>query len=366
MASEKQRDYLEMNIKLRNLRRRDFLKLAAVGGVALAVPTLGASISRVDSHRAQSENNAYESSMKLMGTYVAIRIEDENMIDSGAAELAASAAFKEVERLAMLFTRFQGGTQIFSLNENGHLESPSTDVANVLNAAALNSARTEGSYDITVKPVLDLLEDYLYQGDAFPSDAQFDSARSLIDYEKVSVTRSYVSLEKPSMGVTLDCIGKGYIIDRAVTLLKSRGVRSGFVNGGGTLALIGSRYGGEPWSIGIVDPLNPVSTIGTLKLKDQAVSTSGDYENYFTPDKKYYHIINPSTALSPSYSHSATVVAPTVTEADPLGLSLMVEESGQGLKTFETMPDSQRSECLIYTRSKQIVMSSGMSKLLSP
>ena len=354
-----------MNSTFRNLKRRDFLRLAAAGGIALAVPVIGSTLPAFSSSEAKN-NDAYESSMNLMGTYVTIRIEDESMINNGTAAEAASAAFGEVQRIATLFTRFQGGTEICSLNETGLLESPSIDVVDVLRTATLNSENTEGSYDITVKPVLDLLDAYLYDGALFPSDAQFDTAKNLIDYELVSVTDGLITLEKPGMEVTLDCVGKGYILDHIASMLKSRGVRSGYVNGGGTLALIGSRYNGEPWSIGIVDPLNPSGTIGTLKLKDQAVATSGDYENYFTSDKEYYHIIDPSSAKSPLYSHSATVVAPTVSEADPLGLTLMVKEPEDGLKTFEALAGgSKEMECLIYTRSSQIIKSSGMQKLLS-
>lgn len=163
------------------------------------------------------------------------------------------------------------------------------------------------------------------------------------------------------MSITLDGVATGYILDHSIRVLKSRGIRSALVNFGGTLATLGSRANGSLWKVGIVDPLSSTNIIGTLYLKDQAVATSGDYEDYYTPDKHYYHIIDPGTARSPLFSHSATVVSSTATVADPLGVSLMVESPTSAMSLIDSFP----AECLLYTRSDGVMISSGMKKLMT-
>jgi FAD:protein FMN transferase len=331
--------------------RRDFLKLAGLGGVALAIPALssGFKFSGADSQ-------PYQTSVNAIGTTITFQIEDE--IAPAAASLAVGKAAEEIDRLETLLTRFPGGSEIYGLNKVGYLQSPSSDVLQVLRASTANSDFSGGSFDVTVKPVLDLLNAYL-AGQPFPSDAQFEAAQSLISYEEVDVGSNFVALTKPGAGVTLDGIATGYIVDAAINSLKSNGIRSALVNAGGTVATIGARGDGSLWEVGISDPMNPIKTMTTLHVRNMAVATSGDYEDFFTPDKTYYHIIDPFTARSPLFSHSATVVAPTAMQADPLGVTLMVDEAAEGVKLI----DSTNADCLIYTDGGQIVSTSGMEEM---
>jgi thiamine biosynthesis lipoprotein len=292
-----------------------------------------------------------------MGTTVTITI--EGIEDPNLSDFAACRALDETRRLATLLSHFPGGTQIYALDQEGSLEAPSDEVVSLLRQATEASDASEGGFDATVEPVLNLLQGFL-AGQPFPSDAQFESARRLIDYEKVSVGDRFVSFGMPGMGITLDGIATGYILDRAVASLKGSGISSALVNVGGTIAAVGSRANGLPWEIGITDPENPDSILGTLHLKDQAVATSGDYENFYTADRRYYHIIDPGTARSPLYSHSATVVAPTAIQADQMGVVLMVDDPSAGPKFAE----SQHCDYFLYTRSSGTRVSAGMEELM--
>ena len=344
-----------MNTRLSKLRRRDFVKLAGVGGLALSIPILG----KVLSNRITQGNRdtPFSTAFNAIGTVVQIIIDDP--ISSGSANLAVNSVTNEINRLEELLTRFPGGTDLCALNQTDCLESPSSELLAVLQSATSNSVVSGGSFDVTVKPVLDLLQGYL-EGQPFPTDSQFDAAKNLINYEKLEVSSNLVTLNKPGMGVTLDGVATGYILDHSIGVLKSMGIKSALVNFGGTLATLGSRADGSLWKVGVVDPLSPTNTIGNLYLKDQAVATSGDYEDYYTPNKDYYHIIDPSTARSPLFSHSATVVSSTAMVADPLGVSLMVESPTSAMSLIDSFP----AECLLYTRSEGVMTSSGMKKLM--
>ncbi|MGA2874690.1 MAG: FAD:protein FMN transferase [Nitrososphaerales archaeon] len=345
-----------MNGRLSNLRRRDFLKLAAAGGLALSIPLVGSKL--VPRLVGSNQNTPFTMSFNAIGTVVTIQIDD--VITQDYANQLVGTVTNNINALGNVLTRFPGGTNLYNLNQIGTLEDPTSDILAVLEQATSYSESTGGSFDVTVKPVLDLLQGYL-SGQPFPSDSQFNSALDLIDYESVGVSPNLVSLDKPGMGVTLDGIATGYILDKSIKILRSNGIKSAFVNFGGTLATIGSRSDGTPWQIGIVDPITPTNTIGTLYLKDQAVATSGDYEDYFTSNKDYYHIIDPFTARSPLFSHSATVVASTAMVADPLGVALMVENPSDAMNLIDSFP----AECLLYTDSDGLMTSSGMKQLMT-
>ncbi len=345
-------DDSDMSHAFRKFNRRDFLRLALIGGAVLAIPLLRRGLGPAE------PDQAYQRTVTAMGTTVTIRIEDQ--IEQSRADFAAGMALREINRLAKIMTRFPDGTQLYDLNRTGRLDTPSPEVVEVLNRAMHFSQASEGSFDVTVKPVLDLLDGYL-SGQQFPTDAQFEAARDLIDYESVSVADHSISLTKPGTGVTLDGIAEGYILDQAALSLRKNRIRSALVNIGGSLEAIGTRTGGAPWEVGIVDPVHPDRTLGTLLLKDQAVATSGDYENFYTGDKQYYHIVDPSTARSPLYSHSATVVSSNAVEADQMGVVLMVEEPNQGQK----IADARGCEYLICTRTRGSLVSEGMEELMT-
>lgn len=339
---------------LRHLKRRDFLRLASVTGLGLAVPFLGYSLS---TSRPTGTDELQTSIYALGGTRITITI--EHVTNPITAQAAANSAFHEIKNLENIFTRFQAASEVGQLNTFGHINSPQPELLDILNRATDYSEKTEGSFDITVKPALDLFENG--RSDNFPpTDAEFEAAKRLIDFEKLSVSSGSVSFDQLGMGITLDCLGKGYILDRVAEILKAYRIDSALVDGGGTLAAIGPRGDGSPWKIGIMNPLNLNETVGTIQLENCAVATSGDYENAYTADKRYYHIIDPSTATSPLYSHSATVVAPTASEADPLGLALMVKAPSEALNFIDQFAGC---ECLVITRNGERVKSTGFGMI---
>lgn len=329
--------------------------MAAVGGLALSVPFLASRLRSDFSY--DSEEPFFSTSFNAIGTTVTVIIDDPISKDYG--NQLVSYLSNQINSLGQVLTRFRGGTDLFTLNRKLEVVDPSPSLVSVMKNAASYSQATQGSFDVTVKPVLDLLQAYL-QGQPFPSDSQFEKAKSLIDYEAVSVSNSAISLNKEGMGVTLDGIATGYILEKSVALFKSKGIKSALINFGGTLAVIGSRSDGSPWKIGIVDPISPTNTIGDVYLRDQAVATSGDYENYFTSNKEYYHVINPTSARSPLFSHSATVVASTSKIADPLGVALMIKPPDEAIKLLDSYP----AECLLYTDDQGVMFSSGMKQLM--
>jgi FAD:protein FMN transferase len=335
--------------QLRSLRRRDFLRLASLAGLAFAVPLLRYTVDTSDRDGAQ----ALQNSIDALGTTVRLKVEYQG--SSIEAQAALNSAIDEIARLHCLFTRFDPTSLVGRLNLDGHIEAPQWELFDILSQASHYSERTEGAFDITVKPALDLFENISSQFSP-PTDAEFEAARRLIDFERISLSRQFVSFTEANMGITLDCIGKGYVLDRAAEILKEHGITSALVDGSGTLVAVGSRSDGSPWKIGIRDPLHPDGLIGSIFLKDGAVAATGDYENFFTQDRQYYHVIDPTRARSPLYSHSAVVVASNATAADVLAIGSMVKSPREALNLIGQFTGC---ECLIVTRNNGIVKSNG-------
>ena len=140
------------------------------------------------------------------------------------------------------------------------------------------------------------------------------------------------------MGISLDGIGKGYIVDQGVAALKQRGFNNVYVEAGGDLMVSGQKEAAVPWRIGIRNPRPQHNQrLVTVAVSDKAVATSGDYLQAFTPDLRHHHIIDPRSGFSPPELASCTVTAPSVAMADGLATALMVLGKNDALDLIEPM-----------------------------
>lgn len=136
-------------------------------------------------------------------------------------------------------------------------------------------------------------------------------------------------LQKNGVEINFGAVAKGYAVDRAFEILKSKGIDNFLINAGGEI-----RQNGNDWIVGIQHPRDELRFIERLQLKDKAVATSGDYENYFiTEGVRYHHIISPFDGKPASGCQSVTVIADDCTTADALatGIFVMGVEAGLAL-----------------------------------
>ncbi|MCX5760717.1 MAG: FAD:protein FMN transferase, partial [Gemmatimonadetes bacterium] len=119
-------------------------------------------------------------------------------------------------------------------------------------------------------------------------------------------------------------IGKGYSLDRAVRVLRERGIRHAIVNLGGDLYAMGDSPEGGAWRVGIKSPDDLRSVARTLEVSDRAVATSGDYERFFRyRGARFHHLMDPATA-APRVTNvrSVTVLADRCIDAEPCAVSV--------------------------------------------
>lgn len=287
--------------------RRDFLRGLLLGGGALVgIGLLPGTVRAL----ALPEAAPYARTELFMGTFVRVQI-------AGCGQAQASEAAEHAlglgRRLAALYDRHDGGSPVSVLNTQGSLDGAPAELCSLLEQAAAIHARTP-HFDISVLPLLQ----WRQAAGAGP-DATADKAlRELVDARAIRVDGSRIRLLRQGMGITLDGIAKGAVVDAISAELLRRGCPNHLVDAGGDIVARGTAGGGRPWTIAVEDPEKRGRYPAVLPLRDQAIATSGNYE------QSGGHLCDPRSGAV-SRLRSCSVVAGRCSLADALatGLSLL-------------------------------------------
>ena len=321
---------------LDNCDRRTFLKAcgalgvgAVAGGLlqgAFNVVKLGGGLESVSLSRV------------AMGTFVSITAVHASR---DLAQEAIGRAFEEVDRLVPLLSRHDSASPVFALNRDGVLGDPPREMMAVVKESLAYNKATGGLFDITVKPVIDLLESKRGEHFVRPSDSEIAAALSRIGIRNLQLTSGGLRLLEPGMGITLDGIAMGYIIDRASEVLSARGITDHLVNGGGDIRTRGRNAEGQAWTIAVEDPRKKGHYPQALRLTDAAVATSGNYEIFYGQQGVFCHIVDPRNGLSPVQSVSSTIVADSVLRADALSTAAFIGNPAAAIAMIGAMPRTE-------------------------
>ncbi len=211
----------------------------------------------------------------------------------------------------------------------------------IANAQAI-SELTDGAFDITVGPLVELWG-FGAGGmiDEPPEDDAIAALLQLTGYENLHTDCNRPAIKKDLAGLKLDlsAIGKGYAADRVGLLLRAIGYENYLVEVGGEISIRGSNARGEPWAIGIEAPLPDQRRPHTVvHLADTGMATSGDYRNFFEAGGKLYsHTIDTRTGRPVTHTlASVTVVDRDAWRADALATALLVMGPEEGLAFAES------------------------------
>ena len=137
--------------------------------------------------------------------------------------------------------------------------------------------------------------------------------------------RRKVGFRIARMGIELGGVARGYICDEVIQYLKAQGISGGLVNIGGTIGAFGNSPDGKPWRVGLRHPRDPTRTLRVVSLSNEAVSTRGDYEQFFVVNgRRYSDMLNPRTGYPATESVAVSVIAPSAFLADALSTSFFV------------------------------------------
>ena len=187
----------------------------------------------------------------------------------------------------------------------------------VLKKSAEVFRATKGAFDPTVLP---LVEAYGFGPTKRPKGA-FVNVDSLLQYVGFqNITFDSVSVVKQKANIRLDfnSIAQGYSVDQVAALLEAQNIHQYMVEIGGEVRTKGQKNDGQPWAIGIENPLHPAKLQTKLTLTNRAMTTAGNYRNRYEANGQVFsHIINPKTGeMEQSSLLSVTVFAEDAITAD--------------------------------------------------
>ena len=251
----------------------------------------------------------------------------------------------ELMKVDQSLSPFNESSIISQINRNESDVKTNEMFLSVVQLAQQISKETEGAFDITVAPLVNMWG-FGFKKEQTPSKETVDSILAITGYEKISITNGKVIKQDPRIMLDCSAIAKGYGCDVVAHFLKKRDIKNFMVEIGGEIVTSGMNSRKEPWHIGVTKPTEDSLNIGNelqtvLNITDKAMATSGNYRNFYYKDgKKYAHTIDPKTGYPVQHNIlSATVLANNCATADAYATSFMVLGLEKAQKVLEHHPE---------------------------
>jgi thiamine biosynthesis lipoprotein len=296
------------------------------------------------------------------------------------ADQAVQAAMDRIQEIENTMSAYIEGSDIWNVNHDAFDQAVQVrpDTFNVVQRGLYYSRLTNGNFDITVKPLVDLWG-INSENPKVPDPQQIDEVIDKIGYQKVQMDekQNTVRLLQKGTGIDLGGIAKGYAADEAIRVLKEYGIKRAYADLGGNVIVLGKKKIGlteyfsslmrgkkvpmqQDWKIGIQDPFKGRGIyMAIVEVSDKAVVTSGPYErNFEEKGKVYHHILDPFTGYPvESGLVSATIIADNSMDADALSTSLFLLGEEKGLQLVESQPGI---EAIMINKNKEVRVTKGL------
>jgi thiamine biosynthesis lipoprotein len=319
------------------------LKLALLFVVVLFAASLVIRI--YNSHRFHLEKQT----RFMMDTFVTIYAVGPQKLTSRAIDLA-------LDRMQEIDTKFNilnPRSPIYAFNHKG-VPISDQEILNVVRVALEVGHESDGAFDITVAPLVEL---WGFYGDSpqLPKEKGITDCRNNVNYEYLTITDGKLEKSNEEVRIDLGGIAKGYCVSQAVNVLKEEGVTSALIDAGGDVYALGKK-GRKLWNVGIRHPREE-GLLGYVEVEELAVLGSGDYERFFVEDgRRYHHILNPRTGYPAEDLSGITLVHSDPVVADAWNTALFVLGPEKGLEIVER---TSGMEAIMVTTSGDILYSSG-------
>ena len=298
---------VRLTYRVRNGARSLACRGAGYGGFALALFVALTSCSQGSFETVQGQT---------MGTYYRVQA------DCPAREVRAPIAALLTELNAILSTYLES-SELSRLNRApvDQWLPVSAELYEVLEASLELSAASDGAFDVTVGPLVNLWGFGPDDRQGLPEAHELREAASRVGYQHLSLRADPRSVTKARpVTIDLSAIAKGYAVDRLSALLSAMGCNRHLVDIGGEVRASGRNAAGQWWRVGIEVPQTDLfgEIHSVVEARDTALATSGDYRNFVEIDgQRYSHTIDPSTGRSVRHRlASVTVIHPSAMWAD--------------------------------------------------
>lgn len=268
---------------------------------------------------------------------------------------------EEVKDILLSFHKrmsiYESTSEISSLNHMAGCSSLSIspEIYDLIRRSIAYSKLTNGAFDITAFPLKKIWQ----TAEQIPTEAQIHHAKKLVNYRNIVFSDNKIMLKYSGMGVDLGGIAKGFAVDKVVEFLKSRGTTSGVINFGGSVFVLG-----EERSVGIQTPFGKKGTyIGTIRVKNKAVVTSGAYENYRVINgTAYQHILDPHTGYPVNNELLAvTLIGAKAEELDALATGVCV----MGIQKGYDLLKKRQIDAIFIKKDGSVLLTEGIKESFS-
>ena len=229
------------------------------------------------------------------------------------------------------------------------------EIYDLIRRSVVYSKLTKGAFDITALPLKKLWQ----TAEQIPSEAQIQHTKKLVNYKKMVFSDNKIMLKYSGMGVDLGGIAKGFAADKVAELLKGRGIASGVINFGGTVFVLG-----EERPVGIQTPFGKTGTcMGTIRVKNKAVVTSGAYENYrMINGTAYQHILDPHTGYPVNNELlGVTLIGAKAEELDALATGVCV----MGIQKGFALLKKRQIDAIFIKKDGSVLLTEGIKEYFS-
>lgn len=292
---------------------RKYLVIALAAGWGITLVFLFA--------RHHQNKKLYRQERLMMGTFVEVISSDPR---------APKIAFDEIARIEKLLSKYDPKSEVSQLNKSGYLKA-SPETFYIVKKSGEFWLASDGAFDITIAPLMELWG-FANKEYRVPDKAEIKEALKLVGSDKIILREidNVIQFKISGMKIDLGAIAKGYALDCAARKLKKARIASCLINAGGEVYCLGGKFG-KSWEIGVAAARGKNLT-AYLELKDIAVATSGDSEQYFIKNRKRYpHILNPQTGYpADSGISSVSVTASDGLTADALATAVFILGKDKG------------------------------------
>lgn len=290
--------------------------------------------------------NKLSSTQVMMDTVITVTVwgTDEETLN-GAIELCKSSE--------QILSRTVAQSDVSNIN-SARPATVSADTAELLNLALEISEKSQGAFDITVLPLVELWD--INNRTSPPDKGEVAEALNSVNYRNLKINGTTVTPNGTK--IDLGGIAKGYIADKVCAYLKTKGVERAIINLGGNVCVLG-QHTEKLYSVGIQKPFAlHGESAAILKINNKTAVTSGIYERYFEYDGRiYHHIIDPKTGYPADNGiQSVTVVTENSAVADALSTACLILGVDGGMK----LAKQYNAETVFILSSGEIKVSNGL------
>jgi FAD:protein FMN transferase len=256
------------------------------------------------------------------------------------ASSAIDQALDEVVRLDQVLSNFKPESDLSRMNREARLHPVRIppDLYKVIETSLTYSRLSDGAFDISVGPLVDLWKAAL-AGGAAPSGAELARARTCVGYKKILLMPpDQVEFRSDCMRLDLGSVGKGYAVDRAMEILHANGIERAYIDAGGsTIYGMGAPPNHDGWLVHLRDPSNRLDP--QVKLMANSVSTSEQTAASTLEGDSPGHIVDPASGMPLRNRYAVSVTAKSATVSDALSTTLALLGPVKGVALVARLKD---------------------------